>query len=151
MINNITMNMTFLMLGPLNSSLAMCETDCQLIGGDGQLIGGDGQLIGCAGQLTACYGQLIACDGQLTTVYSNIWGSVFQLIISLMAGLRGKPSPAATGRCLHPAPPQLSRSLTSASVSEKGSHLKEKFEFYGPPTVLKLLYRGCHSHLGLKF
>ena len=36
MINNITINMTFLMLEPLNSSPAMCEMDCQLIGGDGQ-------------------------------------------------------------------------------------------------------------------
>ena len=37
MINNITINMTFIMLELLNWSPAMCETDCQLIGGDGQL------------------------------------------------------------------------------------------------------------------
>ena len=39
MINNITINMTFIMLEPVKWSPAMCETDCQLIGGDGQLIG----------------------------------------------------------------------------------------------------------------
>ena len=53
MINNITINMTFMMPEPLNSSPAMCETDCQLIGGNGQLIGCDGQLITCGGQLNA--------------------------------------------------------------------------------------------------
>ena len=72
-INIITIIMTLFMLEPLNSSLAMCETDCQLIGGNGQLIG--------------CDGQLIACDGLLITVYSNSSVSVLQLIISLMAGL----------------------------------------------------------------
>ena len=60
MINNITNNVTFMMLEPLNSSPAMCKTDCQLIGGNGQLIGGNGQLIGCDGQLIAGGGQLIA-------------------------------------------------------------------------------------------
>ena len=53
MINNITINMTFMMLEPLNSSPAMCELDCQLIGGNGQLIDCDGQLIACVGQLIA--------------------------------------------------------------------------------------------------
>ena len=53
MINNITINVTFMMLEPLNSSPAMCETDSQLIGGNGQLIGCDGQLIACGGQLIA--------------------------------------------------------------------------------------------------
>ena len=80
MIKNFTINMTFMMLEPLNSSPALCETDCQLIGGDGLLIGRDGQII-------ACDGQQIACDGQLITVYSNSSASVFQLIISLMTGL----------------------------------------------------------------
>ena len=112
MINNITINMTFMMLEPLNGSPAMCETDCQLIGSDGQLIGCDGQLIGY-------YGQLIALDGLLITVYSNSSVSVFQLIISLMTGLRGKPSPAAAGRCPWSAPPQSSRLRPSATVSEK--------------------------------
>ena len=98
MINKITINMTFMMLEPLNGSPAMCETGCQLIGSDGQLIG--------------CDGQLITCDGQLIAVYSNSSVSVFQLIsqcfptnhftngwanFSLMAGLHGKPSPAAVG------------------------------------------------------
>ena len=80
MINNITINMTFMMLEPLNCSPAMCETDFELIGGDGQLI--------------VCDGQLFACDGQLIAVYFNssvsvfqVSASVFQLIISLMAGL----------------------------------------------------------------
>ena len=53
MINNITINMSFMMLEPLNSSPAICETDCQLIGSNGQLIGCDGQLIACGGQLIA--------------------------------------------------------------------------------------------------
>ena len=73
MINNITINMTFIMLEPVKWSPAMCETDCQLIGSDSQLIGCDGQLI-------ACDGQLIACDGQLIALYSNSSVSVFQLI-----------------------------------------------------------------------
>ena len=80
MINNTTIIMTFMMLEPLNGSPTKCEKDCQLIGRDGQLIGCDGQLIACDGQLIACFGQLI-------TVYSNSSASVFQLIISLMAGL----------------------------------------------------------------
>ena len=126
MINNITINMTFMMLKPLNGSPAMCETDCQLFGSDGQLISCDGQLIACNGQLITCYGQLIA-------VYSNSSVSVFQLIsqcfptnhftndfanFSLMAGLRGKPSSAAVGRCPWPAP-QSSRIRPSATISEK--------------------------------
>ena len=80
MINNITINMTFMMTEPVNGSQAMCETDCQLIDSDGQLIGYDGKL-------NVCGGQLITCDGQLIAVYSNLSASVFQLIISLMAGL----------------------------------------------------------------
>ena len=41
---------------------------------------GNGQLIGCDGKQIACDGKLIACDGQLIVVYSNSFGSVFQLI-----------------------------------------------------------------------
>ena len=132
MINNITINKTFMMLEPLKSSPAMCVIDCQLISSDGQLISSDGQLI-------VCDGQLIACDGQLITVYSNSTASVFQQIISLMAGLRGKPSPAASGRCRWPAPPQW-----------KVKPSPEKLQFFNLPTVHYALYRGCHSHLGLK-
>ena len=91
MINNITIIMSFTVLEPLNCSPHMCETDCQLIHGDGQLIG--------------CDGHLITCVGQLIAVYSNSSVSVFQLITSLMAGLRGKPSPVAVGGCLWTAPP----------------------------------------------
>ena len=80
MINNITINMALMILGPLNCSPAMCELDCQQIRGYGQLIS-------CDGQLVACDGQLILWDGRLIAVYSNSSASVFQLIISLMAGL----------------------------------------------------------------
>ena len=45
MIHNITISMAFMMLEPLKCRPVMCETDFQLIGGDGQLIGCDGQLI----------------------------------------------------------------------------------------------------------
>ena len=69
---------------------------------------------------------------------------------SLLAGLHVKPSPAAAGRCPWTAPPPSSRSHTSATVSEKRSHLQEKLQFYGPLTVQHPLYRGRHPHLGLK-
>ena len=140
--------MSFMLLEPLNGSLTKCETDCQLIGRDGHLIGCDGQLITCDDQLIACFGQLIV-------VYSNSSVSVFQLIsqcfptnhfrngwanFSLMAGLAGKPSPAAAGRYPWPAPPQSSRSCTKATVSEKGNHFQEKIQFYGPLMVHYPLY-----------
>ena len=68
----------------------------------------------------------------------------------ILVGLHRKQSPAVAGRCPRPAPPPLSRSRTSATFSEKGSHLEEKLRFYGPSTVHYPLYRGRHPHLGLK-
>ena len=117
MTNNITIIMTFMMLEPLNWSPSVCETDFQLSGGDYQLSG-------CYYQLTGSDYQLTGSDYQLTSSY--ILTKIFTprgANFSLMVGLHGKPSPAAARRCLWTAPPQLSRSHTSASVSEKRSHL----------------------------
>ena len=79
MINSIAVIMTFIVLEPQNCSPSMCETDCQVIGGECQLIGCDGHII-------SCDGQLIDCDGQLIAVYSNSSANVFQLKFLLMPG-----------------------------------------------------------------
>ena len=55
MTTNITISMTFMMLGPLNWSPSVCETKFQLSGGDYQLTGSDYQLTGSDYQLTSSY------------------------------------------------------------------------------------------------
>ena len=139
MTNNITIIMTFMMLEPLNWSPSVCETDFQLSGGDYQLSGGVYQLSGSYFQLKRASPQLTVLQTfnslptQIPTqsVFSNSklhsWRGKFftngGANFSLMVGLHGKPSPGAGRRCLWTTPPQLSRSHTSASVSEKLSHL----------------------------
>ena len=138
-----------------------------------QLSGGDYQLSIGVYQLSGSYFQLKRASPQLTvlqtfnslptqiptqSVFSNSklhsWRGKFftngGANFSLMVGLHGKPSPATSGRCPWTAPPPSSRSHTSASVRENRSHLQEKLQFYGPLKVQHPLYRGRHSHLGLK-
>ena len=55
MTNNITIIMTFMMLGPLNWSPYVCETEFQLSGRDYQLTDSDYQLTGSYYQLTSSY------------------------------------------------------------------------------------------------
>ena len=166
MTNNITIIMTFMMLEPLNWSPSVCETDFQLSGGDYQLSDGVYQLNGSYFQLKKASPQLTVLQTfnslptQIPTqsVFSNSklhsWRGKFftngGANFSLMVGLHGKPSPATSGRCPWTAPPPSSRSHTSASVRENRSHLQEKLQFYGPLKVQHPLYRGRHSHLGLK-